>query len=178
MWLKRVILVGLGLIFMGGNNLQAQNTVTLENVITSLKNHNFMILQVGVLTGGLSKNEVSELTQLQVTPPRQMRIFATQSLMIYDMYKDFTYLVNEKQVNAIIIYPSRVSSDPSFIKKICMMSRQKKIPLIAMEEAWVGSDAMLVYTDGETPMLHVNEKVRALIKYPLSGDKLFAVDAK
>ena len=176
--LKRVILISLGWILIGGNSLQAKDAVTLENVISSLKSHNFMILQIGVLTGGLSQFEVSELTKFQVAPPRQMRIFATQSSMIYDMYQDFTYLVNEKQVNAVIIYPSSVSRDPSFIKKICMMSRQKKIPVIAMEDDWVGSDAMLVYTDGDTPTLHVNEQVRALMNYPLNGDKLFAVDAK
>ncbi|MCF7802302.1 MAG: hypothetical protein K9N34_09835 [Candidatus Marinimicrobia bacterium] len=172
------MVIGLSWIFIGGNNLQAQDAVTLANVIASLKSHNFMILQVGVLTGGLSQAEVSELTELQIAPPRQMQILATQSTMIYDMYQDFTYLVNDKQVNAVIIYPSKISRDPSFIKKIGMMSRQKKIPVIAMEDAWVGSGAMLVYTHGETPTLHVNEQVRAVMKYPLSSDKLFAVELK
>lgn len=153
--------------------LRGEDQVPLADVIASLKSHNFAILELGVLTTGLSPDQIAELVGVQTKPPRQMKIFATQSTMIYDIYQDFTFLVNEKKVNAIVVLPSMISRDPSFIKKICLMSRQKKIPVIAMESAWVNSDAMLVYTEEPEPTLHVNQKVQELMKYPINGDKLF-----
>ena len=170
---NRFVILFLSVITLNNGKLLAQNDEFLGQVIASLKSHNFAILQAGILTTGITTTEAEALVSIQTQPPRQMRIFATQSNMIYDIYQDFTFLVNEKKVNAIIVYPSHVSKDPSFIKKISMMSRQKKIPVIAMEDSWVNSDAMLVYTQSPEPTLHVNEKVRALMKYPINDDKMF-----
>lgn len=103
------------------------------------------MFKAGIITDGLTRNEIDHLTQLQTAPPRQMHIFVTQSDFILDMYRDFTCLETDLGVDVIIIYPAGIARDTDFIKKICMMSRRKKVPVVAMEDAWIDSGAMLVF---------------------------------
>jgi ABC-type uncharacterized transport system substrate-binding protein len=107
---------------------------------------------------------------LQAAPPRSMRIFLTNSKNVWDIQRDFTFLVNDKKVEAIIIWPSPYMDDVSLIKNICNMSKRKKIPIISLVPGWLehGAVAQIDY-DNEIKVT-VNEQVRAVMNYPIATE--------
>ena len=124
---KRVISV-LGLLlflFLLPFALQAQDAkyVNIETVVDELKKQNFFIFTLGILSDGLDETTVKKITDLQFAPPRQMQIFITQSAFIQDIYNDFTYLVRNKQVNAVLVWPSNTWDNKDFISKTAKMSQ-------------------------------------------------------
>ena len=147
--------------------LLAETPVPIEKVVENLKAFNFGIISAGILTDGLSNDEIKKIEQLQFAPPRQMKFYVTQSQYMRDIFQDFTYLINEKKVNAIIIWPSKTMTEKSIMKKIGERSKKKKIPLIVMQEGWLEYGAMLYFKDGEKLTIEINEAVRSVIDYPI-----------
>ncbi|MBO8130578.1 MAG: hypothetical protein H0Z29_03550 [Candidatus Marinimicrobia bacterium] len=152
------------------NQINSQNkNIPVDKVIKTIKQLNFVIITLGILSDGLPDNVINRLAQLQTAPPRSMRIYVTQSKLIAgDIFNDFTVLVNEKQCNAIFVWPSEAMSDPFIIKNICKMSKLKKIPLIVMQEGWLENGALIYIKNTEPVEIVVNEQVRQVLNFPIN----------
>lgn len=142
--------------------------VPVDQVITTIKQFNFVTTSLGILSDGVSDGLVKQLTALQTAPPRALRIYLTQSNTIWKIFDDFTFLVNEKAVEAILIWPSKAISDPNDIRKICMMSKKKRIPIIALQKGWLeeGATAYISFDNGVK--VYVNEQVRSVLNFPIA----------
>lgn len=92
----------------------------------------------------------------------------TQSQFAGDIFNDFTTLVNEKKVNAILIWPSKTMADEFVIKNICKMSKLKRIPIFVMQEGWLERGAMVYFKDLSTMEIVVNEQVRQVLNFPIN----------
>lgn len=166
------------LILLGGmlGIVPAQDgTSLLPRTLDSIKRHNFVVLSVGIISDRVPADLITRLNSIQTQPPRQMRIYLTQSDFIGDMYRDFNFLVNDKQVNAIIIWPCPATQDPIMIKKICRMSKMKQIPVIAFSEDWLVNGALMYIKDSDNLTIVVNEAVREQMNYPISENELYTL---
>jgi ABC-type uncharacterized transport system substrate-binding protein len=153
-----------------------------NNVLSSikaLKIQNFFIQKLGVLVAGeLSASEIQALENIQKDEPRQMRIFVTQSDLVSDVFKDFTFLARAQKVDAILVWPNEVWRQESFQTKICQMSMRTKVPVIALQPGWVDKGAILEFDYGLSGAnLITNEKVCSIFNYstnPVKGFMLLA----
>ncbi|MBO8183792.1 MAG: hypothetical protein H0Z28_13560 [Archaeoglobus sp.] len=165
---KKVLAGMLLLFFMGNVSLYSQADVPIDKVISCIKKFNFVVLTLGIMSDGLPQDVIARLSQLQTAPPRSMRIYVTQSQFAGDIFNDFTILVNEKRVNAILIWPSKTMSDGFIIKNICKMSKLKKIPLFVMQDGWLENGALVYFKDFSTMEIVVNEQVRQVLNFPIN----------
>jgi ABC-type uncharacterized transport system substrate-binding protein len=142
--------------------------IPVEKVISTIKNFNFVTTSIGILSEGVSDATIKQLTALQTAPPRALRIYLTQSNTIWKIFDDFTFLVNEKGAEAIVIWPSKALSDPNEIRKITIMSKKKRIPIIALQKGWIeeGATAYISFEDGIK--VYVNEQVRSVLNFPIA----------
>ncbi len=161
------------MVLLGLTTVFAQDELSrVESAITSIKGHNFRVLNLGVLANsGLSERDLSALRKIQTAPPRQMRVLVTQSDFVGDVYRDFTFLTREKQVNAVLVWPSDLGSNPKFQKKICQMSKRMKIPVIALQPGWVEQGAILQFIEEKgSTTVHVNEKSCEIMHYSVPAE--------
>ncbi len=142
--------------------------VPLEDLICTIKNFNFVTTTIGILSDGVSNNVIKQLTAIQTAPPRALRIYLTQSEVIWKVFDDFMFLINEKGVEAIVIWPSKMMSDVDNIKKICTMSKRKKIPIIALQKGWLEEGATVYINFEDGIKVYVNEAVRSVLNYPIA----------
>lgn len=154
---------------------QTQDNVPIDRVIECVKSFNFVVLKAGILSDGVSKDVISKLENLRVTPPRSMYIYITQSQFASDIFEDFTTLVNNKEVDVIIIWPSKTMQDKLVIRRICQMSKMKKVPIIALQEGWIEEGAMMYFKNfGEDKVdIVVNETVREVMNFPIQENPLY-----
>jgi ABC-type uncharacterized transport system substrate-binding protein len=152
-----------------------EDTVPISKVIESIKNNNFTVFTVGILSDGIPQDVINDLVRLQTAPPRQMKIYLTQSYLMKDIFYDFTYLINDKKAQAIIIWPSKLMKDESMMKKISTMSKRKKIPVIALQESWLEYGAMMYIKNPDDLTLVVNEKIREYMNYPIAEKSLYKI---
>jgi len=154
------------LLLPGDGALQAQTELDqVSYAVEVMKGHNFSVLTMGVLAStSVSDADLQLIQQLQVAPPRQMRLLVTRSNFISDVYRDFTFLVREKQVNAILVWPGDLGADESFQKKICQMSQRMKVPVVGLQPGWVENGAILEF-DQASGTVHINAKACEVMGY-------------
>jgi hypothetical protein len=175
-WKKWPLLLVLFLMLPFALAAQDAKYVPVEKVIEELKKQNFFIFTLGILSDGLDEATVKKITDLQFAPPRQMQLFITQSAFIQDIYNDFTFLVRNKQVNAVLVWPSKTWDNKDFISKTAKMSQRLRVPIIAMQEGWLEEGAMLYFTDPASPKMIVNDKVAEVFKYPVNPNTGFTIE--
>ncbi len=158
--------------------IQAQDEIPYENSIASIKRFNFVVTTLGVLSFGIDQNELDKLYDLQFAMPRQLRILVTQSKMKQELFRDFTFLVNQKNVEAILIWPSEDMEDKNIIKKICTMSKKKKIPIFVMQGGWTEQGAMVEFKSSGTTTVVVNEQVRLYMNFPIAENEYYLLVQK
>ena len=146
----------------GKNSLES-----VSKTIEGLKTQNWSILTLGVLASeDLSPEDIAALQAMQTAQPRQMRIYVTQSDFIRDVYRDFTFLAQKKQVNAVLIWPSELGNDETFQTKICQISKRMKIPIVALQDGWIEKGALLQFDNvSAQPNIEVNQKVCEIMNY-------------
>ena len=147
--------------------------VPMDKAIEVIKNFNFVVLTLGILSDGVPDGLTDQLSKMQTAPPRSMRIYLTQNKKLWDIYNDFTFLTNEKAVNAILIYPSAGMGDAVLIDKICQMSKRKKIPIIAMQDGWLEKGAAVVIEEASSPRIKVNEQVCQVLNFPIAERPIY-----
>jgi len=153
--------------------IQAQDEIPYENSIASIKRFNFVVTTLGILSFGIDQDVLDKLYDLQFAMPRQLRILVTQSQMKKELFRDFTFLVNQKDVEAILIWPSEAMADKNIIKKICTMSKKKKIPIFVMQEGWMEQGAMVEFKLSGTTTVVVNEQVRSYMNFPIAENDYY-----
>jgi|GEM_PF-2484337 len=170
-WIKHGIITALGiwiLFFAATRTHAADQEVPVKEVINTIKNMNFSTLTLGVISNGLSQSTIDQLTALQTELPRHMKIFVTQSKAARDVFVDFTFLVNEKEVDTILIWPSEDLQTQRVIKKICHMSRMKKVPIIALNDSWLEEGAAVyIKTEGSDITVMENSVVTKAMKFTI-----------
>ena len=159
-------------------NVLAQDEIPYENAIASIKRFNFVVTTLGVLSFGIDQDKLDKLYNLQFAMPRQLRILVTQSNMKKELFRDFTFLVNQKDVEAILIWPSEEMEDKNIIKKICTMSKKKKIPIFVMQEGWTEQGAMVEFKSSGTTTVIVNEQVRSYMNFPIAENDYYSLVQK
>jgi len=148
--------------------------IDVDNVITAIKHFNFKTMKLGILTTGISNSTVSQLQELQTAMPRSLEIFATQSTEATGAYKDFTFLVNDKQVDAVLVWPSPDLNSDITVSKICTMSKQKKVPVIVLQEGWLEHGAVAyIYQDGGKVTVAGNSLVQDVMGYPIADNDFY-----
>lgn len=169
---QKLILICM-LLFVGGQEPVWAQDFPLDKLIATIKGFNFTTTSIGILSEKVSDDVVQQLVSLQTAPPRSLRIYLTQSNVIWEVFDDFTFLVNNKKVDAIVIWPADMMNDPSTIKKICTMSKRKKIPVIALQPEWlaVGATAYIEFNAGV--QVHVNEQIRSILNYPIAEQAIY-----
>ncbi len=157
-----LLLILMSSFLYGGDELES-----VKSAIIAVKTQNFYVQTLGVLVAGsLSSEDVAALQAIQTAVPRQMRIFVTQNDFIKDVYRDFTFLAKDKQVNAILIWPNSGAADPEFQSKICMMSKRMKVPVIGLQNGWLENGAILQVDAGTSPpSVLVNQRVCEIMNY-------------
>ena len=158
--------------------LKAQDEIPFENSIESIKRFNFVVTTLGILSFGIDEDKLDKLKDLQFAMPRQLQIFVTQSQLMKELFHDFTFLVNKKGVEAILIWPSEAMEDKKIIKKICIMSKKKKIPVFVMQEGWTDQGAMIEFKSSETMTVVVNEQVRSYMNFPIAANDYYSLVQK
>lgn len=158
--------------------IQAQDDIPYEDSIASIKRFNFVVTTLGVLSFGIDQDKLDKLYNLQFAMPRQLRILVTQSNMKKELFRDFTFLVNQKDVEAILIWPSEEMEDKNIIKKICTMSKKKKIPIFVMQEGWTEQGAMVEFKSSGTTTVIVNEQVRSYMNFPIAENDYYSLVQK
>ena len=143
--------------------------VPVKEVIDTIKNMNFVTTTLGIVSNGIPEATVEELTSLQTAMPRQMRIYITESQAAREVFVDFTFLVNDKNVDAVLIWPSEKMNKKSVIKKMCYMSKTKKIPIIALDAGWLDEGAAAVITSNNgTVTVTENSVITKAMKFPIA----------
>jgi len=158
--------------------IQAQDEIPYRNSIESIKRFNFVVTTLGILSFGIDPDKLDKLNKLQFAMPRQLRILVTQSRLGKDVFLDFTFLVNQKGVEAILIWPSADMENASIIKKICTMSKRKKIPIFVMQEGWTDQGAMVEFIFSEKTTVVVNEQVRSYMNFPIADNDYYSLVQK
>lgn len=158
--------------------IQAQDEIPYENSIESIKRFSFAVLTLGILSFGIDQDKLDKLHDLQFAKPRQLRILVTEARMTRELFRDFTFLVNKKDVEAILIWPSVAMEDKNIIKKICTMSKKKKIPIFVMQEGWTDQGAMVEFKSSGTRTVVVNEQVRSYMNFPIAENDYYSLVKK
>lgn len=158
--------------------IQAQDEIPYENSIASIKRFNFVVTTLGILSFGIDQDILDKLYNLQFAMPRQLRILVTQSKMKKELFRDFTFLVNQQNVEAILIWPSEDMDDKNIIKKICTMSKKKKIPIFVMQGGWTEQGAMVEFKSSGTTTVEINEQVRSFMNFPIAENDYYLLVQK
>lgn len=178
MKVKQLITIGVCALLLAGTQVQAQD-VPVKKVIDTIKNMNFKTMTLGIISNGVSDDIVQQLTDLQTELPRSMQIFITQSKDARDVFVDFTFLVNDKKADAILVWPSKDMNIKSVINKICMMSKQKKVPVLAMNEAWLEKGAAAwIQVDDDQIKITENSVITKAMDFPIADKPSYSIVQK
>ncbi len=170
----QLILLGAMLLLSPMTQYAQGQDIDVDNVITAIKHFNFKTMKLGILTTGISNHTVRQLQELQTAMPRSLEIFATQSTEATSVYRDFTFLINDKQVDAILVWPSPDLQSDITISKICTMSKHKKVPVIVLQEGWLEHGAVAyIYQDGGKITVAGNSLVQDVMGYPIAENDFY-----
>ncbi|MCF7804450.1 MAG: hypothetical protein K9N46_09430 [Candidatus Marinimicrobia bacterium] len=176
---KTVIALLTCIMIVFSTGLRAADDVPVKDVIDTIKNFNFITLRLGIISTGVSEETIEELTALQSALPRSMEIFITQSKYIGDMFEDFTFLVNRKQVDAVLIWPSKGTKNVTLIKKVCKMSKMKKVPVITLYEPWLNEGAAaFIQASPDGIKVIENSVITNAMKFPIAEKPLYAIEQR
>lgn len=150
-----------------------------NEAIRIVKSLNFTTFTAGIISFTATDAFVDSVKAMQIEPPRQMKLYIVRSEKSGELFRSFTKLVRELKVEIIFILPSEDTQDKQFIKKICTMSKKKKIPLIAFQDGWIEEGAMMVLTnDNDSVVISINDKMMNYFDYPLIDNKDYKIIKK
>ena len=172
--MKRIIISAVLMVaFNQANGEETMNQV--GRAVLALKKQGFTILTLGVITEEVGENDLQQLIASQTAPPRQMRIFVTQNQLFQDIFKDFTYLVKGKKVDCVLIWPAESFDNSTFIKKITMMSKHSKVPVIALQDGWMGKGALFFLPQDDQALI-VDKSIAKYLDFSVNENTEFKIE--